>query len=56
MILNDRKVLMEIKDEAMRMRDITINPYWQRAWIQLADSADRLDGMLVRAQDREEEN
>ena len=49
-ILIDRENLQAIRDEAIGMATGNLNPDWVRAYLNLADAADRLDAMQARCE------
>lgn len=51
-----RDELIELRKRAEDMAQIEgLNPHWMRAYLQLADAADRLDAMIARTQEKENE-
>lgn len=52
----ERKELIKIKKRALELGDVEgINPSWQRAFHNLAMSADHLDAMIARSTVEEQE-
>jgi len=51
-IVDGVKVKMQdIKDYSLRIADTEgLNPAWKRAWLDLADAADRIHAMSVRSE------
>ena len=45
-----RSFLQEVRNAAMAMTTANLNPDWRRAYVALADAADRLDAMQARAE------
>ncbi len=50
---NEREYYQNIRDKAMA--EVTPNKIWQEAYLRLAIAADHLDAMIVRTQERGEE-
>ncbi len=46
-----REELQGIRDKAVENADSVPNNFWQRAYKQLADAADKLDAMEARTED-----
>lgn len=42
-----------IRDVAQKNAEAVVNPRWKRAYLNLADAADRIAAMLVRTQDND---
>lgn len=40
-----------IRDAAQKNADAVLNPFWKRAYLNLADAADRIAAMSTRTQD-----
>ena len=47
--INDRSFLQQVRNAAMGMASGNLNPDWVRAYLGLADAADRLDAMQARS-------
>lgn len=46
--ITDRRLLQEIRDAAIDRSNLSTNPDWVRAYLALADAADKLDAMQAR--------
>ena len=50
----ERHELIELREKAQHYAAIkNLNPDWQRAYLGLADAADRIDAMIARTEDYE---
>lgn len=47
-----REELQGIEQRAAGMANKDINPFWRRAYLNLADACDRIDAMTARTEDR----
>ncbi len=47
----EREELQDIREKAVANAGLRANNLWTRAYKQLADAADRLDGMMARSED-----
>ena len=51
--LNSRTYLQKLRREAEKREKEVANPYWRRAYIDLADAVDRLDAITARVEEKQ---